>query len=288
MLPRGVGIYTFPHRTIQEYLAACYLTNYDYPKQVAQLAREEPNRWREVALLAGAKAGRGSLYAVWALAEALYRCEVGTAGSEEADAWGGLIAGQLLLETVDLSEVNEWDQPKVEQVRHWQVNILEKGELPALERVKAGTILADLGDARTGVGLREDGLPDVIWCEVPAGPFKMGSDKDRWAKDEEQPQHEVILPTYWMSQYPVTNAQYRAFVQDGGYSDEWRRCWTEKGWAWERRFDGTKDLWRRFRSAQPSGGGGELVRSGRILPLANGETASGRGTGGRKSGEAAE
>ena len=53
------------------------------------------------------------------------------------------------------------------------------------------------------------------WVEVPAGPFLMGSDKrkDDQAFDDELPQHTMTLPAYRMARVPVTNAQYRAFVQ---------------------------------------------------------------------------
>ncbi len=47
----------------------------------------------------------------------------------------------------------------------------------------------------------------------------MGSDPDRdpAARPVEQPQHPVQLPRYFVGRYPVTVAQFAAFVAEGGY-----------------------------------------------------------------------
>ncbi len=47
-----------------------------------------------------------------------------------------------------------------------------------LERNAAGNALNFIGDTRPGVGLDENGLPDIVWCDVPAGEFLMGNDKE--------------------------------------------------------------------------------------------------------------
>jgi len=233
LLPRGVGVYTFPHRTFQEYLAACYLTDHDYPDSVAKLARAHPDRWREVALLAGAKSARGSDFALWALVEELCSQMPEKARSQRAeDAWGALLAGQALAESAALEHVSRRDQPKVVRVRKALVRLLATGHLPAVARAEAGDALAKLGDPRPGVGLRPDGLPDIAWCEVPEGPFLMGSlDADAMAYSDEKPQFSYCLPSnYAISQYPVTVAQFAAFAEAGGYRT--RRYWTAAGWRW--------------------------------------------------------
>jgi len=75
--------------------------------------------------------------------------------------------------------------------------------------------------------------PELV--QVAAGPFLMGTSEEQvkkmlaryeWAKefqeegwfDDEQPQHEVTLDAYEIGRYPVTNAEYAAFVEAAGHS----------------------------------------------------------------------
>ncbi|MCA9238827.1 MAG: SUMF1/EgtB/PvdO family nonheme iron enzyme [Planctomycetales bacterium] len=105
---------------------------------------------------------------------------------------------------------------------------------PYGERYLAGNALNIVGDPRIGVSLDVDGLPDIDWCEVPAGEFLMGNTKitDDQAFDREMPQRTVYLDTFHISRYPVTNTQYQRFVEEGGYTERWRHCWTDAGWGW--------------------------------------------------------
>jgi formylglycine-generating enzyme required for sulfatase activity/serine/threonine protein kinase len=62
-----------------------------------------------------------------------------------------------------------------------------------------------------------DGV-EMELVRVGAGEFLMGSDpkRDSLAYGDEQPQRRVHLEEYWMGRYPVTNAQYQAFVAATG------------------------------------------------------------------------
>jgi formylglycine-generating enzyme required for sulfatase activity len=68
------------------------------------------------------------------------------------------------------------------------------------------------------------------------------------ARDSEMPQQRLTLPTFRISKYPITNAQFAAFVQDNGYTERWQHCWTEAGWhekgdqSRPERFGGVFDL----------------------------------------------
>ena len=75
---------------------------------------------------------------------------------------------------------------------------------------------------------------------VPAGAFLMGTPEaevEELAKlggvepeivRHEVPQHEVTLPAYAIGRYPVTNAEFQRFIEDGGYTTQ--DYWTAAGW----------------------------------------------------------
>jgi formylglycine-generating enzyme required for sulfatase activity len=74
---------------------------------------------------------------------------------------------------------------------------------------------------------------------IPAGAFLMGTPeseveeieklgRERKYIEREVPQHEVMLAAYAIGRYPVTNAEFARFIEDGGYRNP--DYWTEAGW----------------------------------------------------------
>jgi formylglycine-generating enzyme required for sulfatase activity len=87
-------------------------------------------------------------------------------------------------------------------------------------RARAGDALGRLGDSRFDAEhWYLPAKPLFGFIEIPAGSFKMGSDKrrDGQAYDDELPQHEVNLSAYYVARWPVIVAQFAAFVGDGGH-----------------------------------------------------------------------
>jgi len=71
---------------------------------------------------------------------------------------------------------------------------------------------------------------DAGMVDVRGGAFFIGTDEHAWVYDNERPRHEVELASFRIDRTPVTNRQYRAFVEDGGYDDS--RLWSDAGWEW--------------------------------------------------------
>ena len=66
---------------------------------------------------------------------------------------------------------------------------------------------------------------------IPGGAFKLGAPRDMgFVFDNEKWAHPVEIAPFYISATPVTNAQFQAFVEAGGYQD--RAYWSDEGWAW--------------------------------------------------------
>ena len=65
---------------------------------------------------------------------------------------------------------------------------------------------------------------------VPAGEFVLGVDgvSEPHSLDNERPAHVVGVPAFRIGRVPVTNGEWRQFVDDGGY--EQQRWWSDRGW----------------------------------------------------------
>jgi hypothetical protein len=233
LLERKGKLFSFPHRTFQEYLAGVYLARLpDFDKKTAELAGEVSVFWREVILLAVGYLVHFQRDEIKPRALVQTLCP----RKQPADQAGWRkvwLAGEALLEIgVSRLEDNEQGQELLKRVRTRLVSLLERGELSARERAEAGDALGQLGDPRFDPKLfylpcRYKNKPEPLagFVEIPAGPFVMGSrkDDDEAANDEfGNPDKLNIDYPYWIARYPVTVAQYAVFVADGREEpDDW-------------------------------------------------------------------
>jgi hypothetical protein len=101
-----------------------------------------------------------------------------------------------------------------ELMRNWLPRLTDALAEPSpLARAAIGRALGGFDlDQRPGVGLRPDGLPAIDWVVIPG-------DAQFICQDGEQ----RSLPAFEIARFPVTNRQFQAFVDAGGYADE--RWW---------------------------------------------------------------
>lgn len=70
--------------------------------------------------------------------------------------------------------------------------------------------------------------PEMRWIRYRAGVATIGHVGDAFAFDNETPRHRVWLEAFELASRPVTNAEYAAFVADGGYRRP--ELWLALGW----------------------------------------------------------
>lgn len=76
---------------------------------------------------------------------------------------------------------------------------------------------------------------------IPAGTYPIGSSLHE-PYDNEHPCHRVRVEEFAIDRFPVTNGDYLAFMQDGGYGR--REVWSADGWDWNQTFGiGSPEYW---------------------------------------------
>jgi ergothioneine biosynthesis protein EgtB len=71
--------------------------------------------------------------------------------------------------------------------------------------------------------------PALRWHPYPGGIREIGSDGTRFHFDNEAPRHPVLLRPFELASRPVTNGEWLAFVEAGGYADP--AWWLADGWS---------------------------------------------------------
>jgi iron(II)-dependent oxidoreductase len=67
--------------------------------------------------------------------------------------------------------------------------------------------------------------------EIPGGTFLLGAaPEEPFVFDNEKWAHAVEVRPFAIARAPVTQAEFAAFVEDGGYQQQ--RFWSEPGWRW--------------------------------------------------------
>jgi ergothioneine biosynthesis protein EgtB len=75
---------------------------------------------------------------------------------------------------------------------------------------------------------QEQPAKPAAWRRFPAGVREIGHDGSGFAFDNEQPRHRVFAVAFEIAERLVTNADYRTFVDDGGYRRP--ELWLSEGW----------------------------------------------------------
>ena len=89
---------------------------------------------------------------------------------------------------------------------------LDNSETSNLRRLQIGERMFRIGDIRLGVGVRDDGLPEIVWCRVPGGTVTLEANGES-----------VQVEPFDIAKYPLTHIQYRSFLEaeDGYQNRRW-------------------------------------------------------------------
>ncbi|MFI0606603.1 MAG: SUMF1/EgtB/PvdO family nonheme iron enzyme [Anaerolineae bacterium] len=221
----------FFHQLLQEYFAARALAKAPQPALVATFWRAEDIRpsvpellatlepsetlpplpqtgWEETTLMAVAMAAEPNAHVAALMVANL--------------ALAGRAAGQVEV-------VGRLDAELLERLKWALVERSRSAEADLRDRIACAYAVGDLGDPRWERRVGPYGeylMPPMV--RIPAGLYSIGADEAiAWevrgssgVATAHIPRHDLLLHAFSIGVYPVTNAEWRRFMDAGGYADE--------------------------------------------------------------------
>lgn len=231
----GERQFVFPHRTFQEYLAACHLAGHpQFERECLPLARGNPSHWEVVLPLAARVAGpaRGANAADHLIGGVAVEDFLKQGKRPSPSEWTVAALAGMQLHEIGTDVLNDGGPGKatLDRVRGWLVAALpvhpDDGGLPAPQRAQIGDLLAALGDPRFDPERWYLPADEMLgFARIDADPgFMIGtrkSDRKRIAAaighdvgEDEINDQCTPSPEFHIARYPVTVAQFRAYLHD--------------------------------------------------------------------------
>jgi formylglycine-generating enzyme required for sulfatase activity len=137
-----------------------------------------------------------------------------------------------LLNAITLAERQTRHVTASEEINSLNIEVVSDQYFPVPPNAELNEIVYPNENISTYLG--ELTLPDPFrWVEIPAGEITT-----------EATNRTKFVDKFEISKYPITNAQFQAFVDAGGY--EIRRFWLEQGWVLKEERNWTKPVgWRK-------------------------------------------
>jgi len=221
LVSRG-QFYGFSHRSLQEFLTAMHLADYQKEPSIEQFwaeqALKKPDRWMEVARLLFCKILDKKFFATWVRNI-----------SDTKDPRVIHLIQSIIFDLEEFFPGGGGIQSQKDDVQKALISRRDKSHSSPDLFLACSDALGSMDAPAISIA-----DPPVVKLEAQK-PFTMG---DNDFRSDTKPEFKAVLSPYYMGQYPVTNREFAEFTNDGGYSDEkyWHSSY--KMFA----FDGSKFL----------------------------------------------